>query len=90
MRVDDGVEAGQPPVELTQTGSLALPAGWEIMPPEIERRSSSLSSRPGFWLGAGFALLDGFCLLVGIMSSWLGLWLRLVMAGGVGTAGASR
>jgi hypothetical protein len=66
MRVDGGLEAGQPPVELTQTGSLAAPAGWEIMPPEIERRSSSLSSDAGFLPGAGFALLDGFCLLIGI------------------------
>jgi hypothetical protein len=75
MRVDGGVEAGQPPVELTQTGSLALPAGEEIMPPEIDRRSSSLSSDDfaGFLLGAGFALLDGFCLWVGIRFSSLAM-----------------
>jgi hypothetical protein len=65
MRVDVKVCAGQP-IWLTQVDVVPRPA--DVMPPEMVRRSSSLSSVDfdGFLLGAGFALLDGFCLLVGI------------------------
>jgi hypothetical protein len=78
MRVNGSGEADQP-LELTQTGSVQPAApGLAAMPPEIERRSSSLSSDdfPGFLLDVSFELLDGFCVLVGISTSSLGLGMR--------------
>src|SRR5512147_1585463 len=55
MRVDAGESAGQP-IWVTQVDVVPRPA--EVMPPEIVRRSSSLSSVDfaGFLPGCGFAL----------------------------------
>jgi hypothetical protein len=75
MRVNGGVESGQPLV-LMQTGSVPPAApGLAAMPPEIDRRSSSLSSDDftGFLLDVSLELLDGFCVLVGIRTSLLAL-----------------
>jgi hypothetical protein len=71
MRVD-AEDCGGQPTWLTQVEVVPRPA--DVMPPEMVRRSSSLSSVDfdGFLAGSGFALLDGFCLLVGIRSSSLG------------------
>jgi hypothetical protein len=73
MRINADVAFRQS-VWLTQTGFVVRPVPpAEAMPPEIERRSSSLSSDDfaGFLLGAAFALLDGFCFPIGIRISWL-------------------